>query len=479
MSIANELTKLDAVRDALVESVNSKGGDLAQDSTLWQVKSAIDALETGGGGGGTFDLVAVTSYTPAYANIINLQLSGMGMDEMSGSDFSAANGVYTVTDDTASLPADKKVFKHSSAEYYITYLPESADGMYYSYGWCLANKTIVTDPWGAYMIGPKELVAGTSYWQDEMGMTYQSVTISNIQSTEMPPDVKIRRVTGYSPSTLQYTFAGEEESCSAVDSSTLREHQIYSFDGTSIIGKPIDCEAGSHLRTYIPGRTDPVVRVNRSERNSTSTDGYYLTAWQYPSFYTNEPSRFSLATIDGKSCTFNQYDAERLILWDRDMYANGVFGLYPSDSNRYWSFGALFHSGNQKNKKQMLMVDLFNVAKVYIDIEWNASTPRAVLYAGEGNVVATYSSSSLASSWHHFMMTYDFDTKTLTMYVDGVSRGTYTMSLERTGYFDTFLPYIGRDSGEWYIGHVCEIKFWDVALTAEQVEAEYSRAINS
>ena len=48
MSINSELQRLDAVRDALVESVNSKGGSLPEDATLWQVKAGVDAIEQGG-----------------------------------------------------------------------------------------------------------------------------------------------------------------------------------------------------------------------------------------------------------------------------------------------------------------------------------------------------------------------------------------------------------------------------------------------
>lgn len=49
MSINSELTRLDAVRDALVSSVNGKGGNLAADATLWQVKAAVDGIEVGSG----------------------------------------------------------------------------------------------------------------------------------------------------------------------------------------------------------------------------------------------------------------------------------------------------------------------------------------------------------------------------------------------------------------------------------------------
>ena len=440
---------------------------------MWGVAGTYSG---GDGGGGANDLVAVTSYTPAYADITSLQLSGM-------SDFSDANGTYAVTAETASLPADKKVFKHSDANYYITYLPESTDGMYYSYGWCLASTPTVSNSWSALVIGPKNLVSGTSQWADEMGMTSQYVTISDIQSTEVPAEIKFKRVTGYSSSTLQYTLADAEESCSESEYS-VQEHQIYSFDGTSLVGRPVDCAGGSHLRTYIPGRTEPVTLPQKSER-SNSTDGYYFSAWQYPSFHTSSPERFSLATRDEKSCIFSNADAVGISLWDRDIYATGKFGYYPSNANRYWSFGALLNSGGNKYKKQILEVRLDNVARVHINVDWTASTPQATLHVNsggeysDGNVVATFSHADLIYGWHHFLMTYNFDTKTLTMYVDGVARGTHTVTLERTGYYDGVWPYVGIDRGEFYIGHVCEIKFWDVPLTAEQAMAEYTRAINS
>ena len=48
MSINSEVTRLGEVRDALVESVNSKGGALPGNATLWQVKAGVDAIQQGG-----------------------------------------------------------------------------------------------------------------------------------------------------------------------------------------------------------------------------------------------------------------------------------------------------------------------------------------------------------------------------------------------------------------------------------------------
>ncbi|MDD3153488.1 MAG: LamG domain-containing protein [Victivallaceae bacterium] len=49
MSIASKLTDLETVRAALVTSVNAQGGALAAGATLWNIKSAVDAITTGGG----------------------------------------------------------------------------------------------------------------------------------------------------------------------------------------------------------------------------------------------------------------------------------------------------------------------------------------------------------------------------------------------------------------------------------------------
>lgn len=440
---------------------------------------------SGGGGAGAFDLVAVTSYTPAYANITSLQLSGMSMDEMSGTDFSAANGTYTVTEDTASLPADKKVFKHSSANYYVTYLPESADGAYYSYGWCLASTPTVSSSWGALVVGPKELVAGTSYWSDEMGMTSQQVTVSNIQASQVPADVKFKRVTGYNSSTMQYTIAEDEESCSTADNSALQVHHIYNFNGTAIIGRPVDCEGGSHLLTYIPWRDSNTIEKVAAGRGSTYFE-YAAPAWQYPTFrfsyyYDEAVARFSPTTIDGKSCAGslnysgeNRYDN----YYDQSEY-EGKLRAYSRSTNRYWSMGCLIHGGNQKSKKQRPMFCILdNVARMYINAEWNASTPQIVVYKDDTAVI-TYADSDLSSGWHHVLLTYDYDKTLFVLYVDGTKRGEYSFSFERKGYYDTIRFGTGTDDGAYAVCYLCELKIWDIPLTATQAMAEYTRAINS
>ena len=583
MSINSELQKLDAVRDALVSSVNGKGGNLAADATLWQVKAAVDGIEVGsgedptpivtqpkptvsvnssnglvtakytpvagkvtdtaeksgtlqltaqaaqtitpgtsdktiasgryltgtqtikgdanltagnikngvsifgvagdykgegGGGAGAFDLVAVTSYTPAYSKISSLTLSGMGVDEMSGYDLTKANGVYQVTSATANKSSNERVYKHTSQEYYIFYIPEDTTGMYYSYGWAF-NTQVASDPWSVMMMATssmKELAEGTSTWYGEMNMLSMSVTIGSIQQEMVAPEIKAKKVTGYNSNTLQYTFDNEEIDCSSVDSSNLQEHQIYNFNGTTIFGKPLDCEGGSHLRTYIHGRTAPVTMLLRNDRNSY-TNYNYFSAWQYPTFATSSPERFSLATISGKSCIYSNTGAETITLTNADDFGSGKYGYYPSTADRKWSFGALLHSGNQKNCNQRLFCQI--AKRVSIDAEWRESTPRIVVRVDD-TVVITYTASGLSSGWHHVLLTYDWNSnKKLTLYVDGSARGTHSEAVSIENGFPACYFGVGRDVGEWYIGHVCEIKFWDIPLTAEQAMAEYNRAINS
>lgn len=44
MSINSELARLEAVRDALVESINDKGGTVSADASLWSAKKGLDAI---------------------------------------------------------------------------------------------------------------------------------------------------------------------------------------------------------------------------------------------------------------------------------------------------------------------------------------------------------------------------------------------------------------------------------------------------
>ena len=589
MSINSELTRLDAVRDALVSSVNEKGGNLAADATLWQVKAAIDGIEVGGGedptpivtqpkptvsvnssnglvtakytpvagkvtdtteksgtlqltaqaaqtitpgttdktiasgryltgtqtikgdsnltagnikkgvsifnisgeyegegggGAGAFDLVAITSYTPAYANITSMQLSGMGMDEMSGSDFSAANGTYTVTNDTASLPADKKVFKHNSANYYVVYLPESTDGMYYSYGWCLASSASVSNPWGAYMIGPKDLVAGTSYWQDEMGMTYQSVTVSNIQSTEVPAAVSAVAVTGYAFDTLLFDIDYDTPVAISSYDYEPEVHGIYALNGTRLVGKPIGNEGGAHLRMYIPWRGDVPFGKMYPPRGGDFYESY-ATAWKYPSLqiYNDQTQYYQNYVIDGVQCVGVLNGGVRMYSttdWNMPVKTDYKLSPVPLDANRKWSAGAAFNRGGNTTTQRMLYVSVSNVATISVDAKWVESTPRIVVYKDDTEVI-TYTNSGLKTGWHHVILTYDYDIKLFVLYVDGVKCGEYSFSFERARNYDTIVFGCGHHQGDgaYMIGYLCEIKFWDTPLTATQAMAEYNRAINS
>lgn len=565
MSINSELARLEAVRDALVESINDKGGTVSAGASLWGAKKGLDAIPkvsqpkpsvsvnssnglvtasytpakgvvtdtaaksgtlqltvqaaqtitpgtsnktiaagrylTGtqtikgdsnlvagnikkgvsvfgvagsyeGGGGG---LAAVTSYTPAYSQITSLKLSGMTDDSNnSGYNLTPANGEYRVTAETAGKPPQERIYKHTSQGYYIFYIPEDTTGMYYSYGWAL-NTSVASDPWSVLMMtSAKELTEGTSNWSGEMNMLSMPVTISNIVQTEVPAVIVGKKVTGYNPATLQYTFDSEDVAITGYEYEP-QEHQIYSFNGTTIYGRPVDCEGGSHLRTYVPGRTEPVTVLLRNDRN-TYTAGNYFPAWQYPTFLTSSPERFSLATIDGKSCIYSNTGAERMSLANIDDYGSGKYGYYPSTADRQWSFGALLHSGNQKNCNQRLTCQI--AKKVSIDAEWRESTPRVVVRVGD-TVVITYAASGLSTGWHHVLLTYNWNSKQLTLYVDGSARGTHAESVSSENGFTTCYFEVGRDIGEWYIGHVCELKFWDIPLTAEMVSAEYQRVMAS
>lgn len=444
-----------------------------------------NAFSGEGGSGGGSDLLLVKSYTPAYSQISSFVMSGMINDsDNSGYDLTPANGTYKVTTETASKLPSERIYKHTSQNYYVYYIPESADGMYWGSGWAI-NGSIVYDTMSVLMYNSslKEIAAGTSNWSGEMNMLYMPVTISDIVQTEVPAAVIGKKVTGYNPATLQYTIDSEEVAITGYDYEP-QEHSIYSCNGTRLVGEPIGNEGGSHLYCYIPWRGDTPYGKSYDPREGNNYY-HYATAWKYPSMsmYNDQIGQYHIFTIDGVTCSGSVDDGVRMQsssdLYDKFRTNNKLWAI-PPDANRKWSAGAAFNRGGQSKKQRMLWVRVNNVATMHIEADWTVSTPKITVYKDDAAVI-TYTNSGLSSGWHHAVLTYDYDTKMFILYVDGVKRGEYSFVFERSRYFDTFLFGSGHPDGNggYMIGYICEIKLWDIPLTAAMVSAEYQRVMAS
>ena len=66
MSIASEISRLQAAKAALKTSIEGKGVTVPSETTLSGYSALVDAIQTGGGGGGGTDLAAVDVFVADF-----------------------------------------------------------------------------------------------------------------------------------------------------------------------------------------------------------------------------------------------------------------------------------------------------------------------------------------------------------------------------------------------------------------------------
>lgn len=439
-----------------------------------------DYLHTGSGGGG-FPLALVDSYTPSYEAINSFALSGLtDHTEDGGDDLTGGNGDYAVTQATASQPANQRVYKHATANFYIYYLEANEDMGVYAPGWGLFSSLGQTDFWSALLYtSATELAAGSSTWSSEMGMNSDTVTLSNFNSTHHDPAVVVREVTAYNAATGLYTFGSTPATLSAFEVEPM-PHHIYARSGTGLVGGAVGNEGGNRLLTYITGHeAEPVVNYVNSRRATEYVPG--LAAWSFPTGAVDGSlvSQFSTVTLDGMSCLYNPNSTAQDLCHPAgtsDTATGGRIAPVPSTTNRHWSYLLAFHYSQTSKKQRLVNVTIDNTGgPVCLDVDWTAATPYLLL-TRNGTEIARHTPSGLTSGWHHAALVYDFDTQNLQLYYDGALAATASgLSLERNGYYDAFRICLGDFDGGYCIGHVAEIKLYAATLTAAQVAAEYGR----
>ena len=235
MSIREEITKLSSVRDALVTSVNDKGGELQNSATLWQVKAAIDEMKTGDTGGGAFDLVKVTEYTPyqaAFSGITKVTFSGFGYDEMSGMDYSEYNGDWTVENPDEPDPL-KRTFALGSN--YLYYFPDP-DNNWGGDCWCInADKQYGGYNATLYYNSTAELTDGTIDWYSMMGSATATCAVTKTSYPEVPFVLQGQKAIEYVPATKTWTFNESIVNFSATEKAASI-NGIFASTGGQLIG---------------------------------------------------------------------------------------------------------------------------------------------------------------------------------------------------------------------------------------------------
>lgn len=305
MSIREEITKLSSVRDALVTSVNDKGGELQNSATLWQVKAAIDEMKTGDIGGGAFDLVKVTEYTPyqaAFSGITKVTFSGFGYDEMSGMDYSEYNGDWTVENPDEPDPL-KRTFKLGSN--YLYYFPDP-DNNWGGDAWCIGrdkqyggyNATL-------YYNSTSELTNGTVNWSSMMGGATTQCTVTKTNYPEVQFVLKGQKATAYDPATKQWTCDSSVLSFSATEKQP-RQNAVFVTNGETLVGNMVALDTNGLVwespDNLTSNTSNPDFILNQSAYFSENTKAYgafdgVLNIGQYGDKTYNSPDHVATAWI--------------------------------------------------------------------------------------------------------------------------------------------------------------------------------------
>lgn len=80
-----------------------------------------------------------------------------------------------------------------------------------------------------------------------------------------------------------------------------------------------------------------------------------------------------------------------------------------------------------------------------------------------------------ANKWYYIALTYNVDTKDLTLYLNGEKEAQINAPGGMEHRFEGPLT-IGTFQDRYFMGKLDEIKIWDAALSAEQIKMEIARA---
>ena len=280
---------------------------------------------------------------------------------------------------------------------------------------------------------------------------------------------------------------------------------------------------------YVPwnnGYDDPLIRIY----NPRGSENYLCAnAWKFPTMY---PGSGSSEYHNNHVAT--EAPAGGHALWlagtDFDRYEIttthggtapsgidriGKFTSLPWDADRYWSVTMMFSTCVQEGTprirpmrvisgSQLIRVDVLPNSKdngFYDLIVYNNDNPIITLPEAihwERAEVDEFGVSHPKYYAYFCALTYDFDAKTLKIYLSGPyvqksedpfwiigveelpAAGEYTnltFGPTSENVFNTFQFGIGHQNSDYVLGYYSEIKVWDIPLTPLQVGAELHRII--
>jgi len=108
-----------------------------------------------------------------------------------------------------------------------------------------------------------------------------------------------------------------------------------------------------------------------------------------------------------------------------------------------------------------------------LHIGFNASNQFCMNFYGDDFT----STATTDLNWHHWAATYDMNTKTQSVYKDGVLVGTRTANANYAGTSQYLLLGYYVPSGIPYGGSIDELRIWDNARTACEIESNYKKSL--
>ena len=201
---------------------------------------------TGGSGGGSFAKINefIAPYD-SYSAVNSIEISGFGEVDVWGDieDWSDWNGTYVVTPATSSESStDNRIYKHETLERYLFRFEDEEGG----YGWCWGFYKSIPDYlsiYGAYLWS-ENLVSGT--WENyENGFTV-SLTLKQ-NSVTYPAQPLVLNAVSASRENGGWSF-GNAVSLTEYETTPCK-NGIYMYEGSKIIGEPIDFTFDAFMTT--------------------------------------------------------------------------------------------------------------------------------------------------------------------------------------------------------------------------------------
>lgn len=218
-----------------------------------------------------FQLVKVTNYNPAregFTAPAQVEVSGIGTigSDDYGTDGSAANGIYQVTEDTKYKKGYARVYKQVDGNYYLAGYDSSAEEWSDSSSqWFIGTSPTSYGGSALLYYEGADIPAGSATWQNmNYGNATVTTTITNETISSLTETSLAQSVTAFDPETAEWT-EGDSVDISSY-SVTPSTNGIYFAQDGKLIGQLIDREL------HIP--------ENGLVRRFKAVDGHFVdTVW--------------------------------------------------------------------------------------------------------------------------------------------------------------------------------------------------------